>query len=241
MNKLTFIGNIKDEQSKASIIKEIFFVSCRMQLDIVNGFLTVENIDDTQINMIIDLIDNYYNINEIIIDNLIDHISNDIITSVPIEEETQIIAITEKNNSYDANSIVQAIGTPIPANKNTKTSVISKEESALLELFSDAFSKLTPDKSIKKQIDVFFTDIGMSTKLKLMKEAFLISFEIYNINFDSIVMALKKSHPNTKKSVIRTSLKVNFKNWLSKYPRLLEVSSNFSLISLIEAFVKRIE
>ena len=438
MNKLTFIGNVKEGRSKTSIIKKISSISCRLQLDFDQGFLTVENVDDTQIDIITDLIDNYYDTDKIIIDNLINPASNEDTTSAPIKNETQIVPATEEKtspkilepqspddliikkvefgnkyiedlinkflrtaswaiykqgisekeignyitsamceismayspnadfpelvvgdivdvnygmnlsgeikgnhipaiicdvtsynmvylvpitkytdnltstnsplpftsnnatfyfeeytissgtalldkgkylriervskvigkvrpeflvkllhqlpktfdftgmfptdeNKNNADAIVQTTDMPVSTNKSSRTSVIGKEESALLELFSDSFSKLSPNKSVEEQIDVFFTDIDMPSNLKLMKEAFLISCKIDNINFDDIVLELKKSNPNIREAIIKSSLKTDFKNWLEKYPKLIEVSSRFSLTSLIKAFVKKIK
>ena len=438
MNKLTFIGNIKEGQSKTSIIKEIYSISCRLQVDFVQGFLTVENVDDTQIDMVTDLIDNYYDTDEVIIDNLKTPVSNEDTISAPIKNETQIVPATEQKNShkilepqspddliikkvefgnkhiedlinkffrtaswaiykqgisekeigyyitsamceismayspdtdfpelvvgdivdvnygmnlsgeisgnhiyaivcditsynmvylvpitkytdnltstnsplpivatdmtfyfdkfafssstvlvdkskylriervskvigkvkpaflvkllyqlsktFDFTGIIpteeskntsktdaQTADTPASNNKSAKTSVIGKEESALLELFGEAFSKLSSDKSTEEQIDVFFTDIDMPSNLKLMKEAFLVSCKIDKINFYDIVLVLKKSNPNIKNKFIKSSLKTDFKNWLEKYPKLSEVSSRFSLTSLIRAFVKHIK
>lgn len=435
MNKLTFIGNIKEGQSKTSIIKEIYSISCRMQLDFVKGFLTVENVDDTQLDTVIDLINNYYDTDEVIIDNLDDATSNEETISVPIQEETQIVPATEQKKSskisepqspddliiknvefenkhieelinkffktaywaiykqgiseqeignyilsmiceismayapnvdlpelvvgdvvevnygmhlkgeirgkhisaivcditpynmvylvpitkqtenltstksplpivstdmtfyfdefafasgtalvdkskylriervskvvgktspaflikllqqlpktFDFTSIFPAneseettdaiVQTPISNNKSAKTSAVGKEESALLELFGEAFSKLSSDKSVEEQLDVFFADIDMPSNLKLMKEAFLVSSKIDNINFDDIIAELKKSNPNIKEAIIKSSLKTDFKNWLEKYPKLIDVSSRFSLTSLIKTFVKHIK
>lgn len=441
MNKLIFNGNIKEGISIASLIKEINSISCRMQLDMINGFLTVENVDDEQIDMVIDLIDNYYNIYNVSIDNVRTPTSIEETISVSAEEGTTevvpavnksstptvlepqseddlIIKKIEYKNEYieeyinkflktaswaiykqgisekeighyiisliceismaytpspdktfaelvvgdivevnygmhlkgeirgahifaivcditsynmvylvpitkytdnltstnsplpitsidmtfyfddykissgtalvdkskylriervnkvigrvspcflvkllnqlskafdftvrfptdesknDTNTIVQTTDTLVSNDKDSKTSVIGKEESALLELFSDAFSKLSSNKSAEEQIDVFFTDIEMPTNLLLMREAFIISCTIDTITFDNVVLELEKLHPNIKELTIKSSLKIDFKNWLKKYPSLIEVSSRFSLTSLIKAFLKRIK
>ena len=64
------IGALK-QGSIIDIIKEISQISCRFLFDIENEFVTVENIDDTMVDSTIELIDKYYTILGVDIDNTI--------------------------------------------------------------------------------------------------------------------------------------------------------------------------
>lgn len=69
MKKLTIrIGSQKD-CSVVSLIKEVNKISCRIFLDIENGFVAVENVNDTMIDTVIELVNNYYTILGVDIDN----------------------------------------------------------------------------------------------------------------------------------------------------------------------------
>lgn len=148
-----------------------------------------------------------------------------------------------ENSNPNNNAVSNSTGTTVSANESTKPSIekMGKEESALLELFSDAFNKLDRNKSAEEQIDVFFTDIEMPSDLEFIKEAFIISCKIDTINFDNIISELTKSHPEIKETIFKTSLKTDFKNWLKKYPKLTDISPRFSFTSLIKTFVKCIK
>lgn len=72
MKKITFKVSTKKEGSVVSLIKEVNKISCRIQIDLENGFVTAENVEDTMIDSIIELIDQYYTIWSVNIDNTSD-------------------------------------------------------------------------------------------------------------------------------------------------------------------------
>lgn len=69
MKKITFKVSTQKEGSVVSLIKEVNKISCRIYLDIENGYVTVENVNDTMIDAVIELVDNYYSILGVDIDN----------------------------------------------------------------------------------------------------------------------------------------------------------------------------
>ncbi len=72
MKKITFKVSTKKEGSVVSLIKEVNKISCRIQIDLENGFVAVENVADTMIDSVIELIDQYYTISSVNIDNTSD-------------------------------------------------------------------------------------------------------------------------------------------------------------------------
>lgn len=72
MKMITFKVNTKKEGSVVSLIKKVNKISCRIQIDLENGLVEVENVDDTMIDSVIELIDEYYSISNVMIDNTSD-------------------------------------------------------------------------------------------------------------------------------------------------------------------------
>lgn len=87
MKKLTFKISNKKEGNIIALIKEINKISCRIQLDIENGFVTVENVNDNMIDTVIELINNNYILLGVDIDNNVD---NDV--NVPAVKETTAVS-----------------------------------------------------------------------------------------------------------------------------------------------------
>lgn len=69
MKKLTFKVSSQKNYSIASLIKNINNISCRIYLDFEKGFISVENVNDDIIDTIIDLVNQYYAILSVDIDN----------------------------------------------------------------------------------------------------------------------------------------------------------------------------
>ena len=72
MKKLTFRISSPKDSSVVSLIKEINKISCRFFIDMKNGLVSVENVNDLVIEDVIDLVDNCYTILNVDIDNTFD-------------------------------------------------------------------------------------------------------------------------------------------------------------------------
>lgn len=101
MKKLIFRLCYKEGTKIASLINEINKISCRIYFDIENGLITVENIDDGMISNVIELVDMYYNIESVEIDNTYENpkAQKEIVTETiqePIKEEKQETVIEDK-------------------------------------------------------------------------------------------------------------------------------------------------
>lgn len=71
MKKITFKVSLPKDGSVISLIKDVNKISCRIFLDLKNGSVAVENVNDSMIDDVIELIDKYYTILSIDIDNTI--------------------------------------------------------------------------------------------------------------------------------------------------------------------------
>lgn len=86
MKKLTFKVSSQKDCSVASLIKEVDKISCRIYIDLENGSVTVENVNDTMIDTVIELINKYYTILGVDIDNTTEEPSEKQETPVVVEE-----------------------------------------------------------------------------------------------------------------------------------------------------------
>jgi len=71
MKKIIFKVNLPSQKENLviSLLKEINKISCQIYLDLENGYVTVENINDNMIDSVIELVNNYYTILGVDIDN----------------------------------------------------------------------------------------------------------------------------------------------------------------------------
>lgn len=70
MNKLIFKVSNSKSTDIANLLKEIIKIECKIKFDLEHGVVTVENVNDDHIDIVIDLINNYYVLLEVEIDNL---------------------------------------------------------------------------------------------------------------------------------------------------------------------------
>lgn len=117
MKKLTFKVSSQKDCSIVSLIKEVNKISCRIYLDLEDGFIAVESVDDTMIDIVIELVDKYYTILGIDIDNTVGEttvaqekpdvveIEQNLTDLGPQSEDDLIIQKVEFENEYVQNRI----------------------------------------------------------------------------------------------------------------------------------------
>ena len=66
-----------DNSTVVSLIKEVNRISCRIFVDIENGLVTVEDVDNSMIDNVMELVDNYYKILSVDIDNTYEEITKE--------------------------------------------------------------------------------------------------------------------------------------------------------------------
>lgn len=233
MKKITFKVSSQTEVSVVSLIKEVNKMPCRICLNIENGYVTVENADNTMIDAIIELVDNYYTILGVDIDNTF--------------EETTALQIAPVVAESSANTIDEAVEGHVAADdtdiKVSKTKPlikkVSEEEAALLETIGFAFDKLDTSKMVEEQVDSFLTDIGMTTTERMVTQSFIIACNINKINYENVLLGLHDEFPKVKKAIIKNILTEAFNNWLEKYPNLAEKCPKISLMTVLKVFAKK--
>lgn len=72
MKKITFKVTIKKEGNLVSLIKNVNKFSSRIRIDLEHGIVTDENLEDNMIDSIMELINHYFEISSIDIDNVSD-------------------------------------------------------------------------------------------------------------------------------------------------------------------------
>lgn len=101
--KITFKVSSQKEGSVVSLIKEVNKISCRIYFDLENGYVTVENINDTMIDAVIELIDNYYTILGVDIDNTFEESTKNQV--VPVIE----VSTTDTTNDTVDETVVEEV------------------------------------------------------------------------------------------------------------------------------------
>ena len=128
-----------------------------------------------------------------------------------------------------------------PIQKETASNKMGVEEAVFYEEIGYAFNNLDKSKPISEQIKLFMVDIGMELSNELVMQAFENSFNIEKINYNNVICELKKLNPQLTEIEIKEKLQKSFKDWLVKYPRISQKSKRISIISLIQAFVKKLK
>ncbi len=72
MNRLTFKVNGPKDGNISPLLKAVTKIKCKLYLDVENGYVTVENVHDDLIDPVIDLINEYYVLLGVEVDNLVD-------------------------------------------------------------------------------------------------------------------------------------------------------------------------
>lgn len=90
MKKLTFKVSSQKDGSFISLIKEIDKISCRISFDFENGFVSVENVNDIMIDSVIELVDNYYTIVGVDIDNTLENSTENSIAAISTESISDV-------------------------------------------------------------------------------------------------------------------------------------------------------
>ena len=72
MKELTFEVGMKKEDTIASLIKAVNEISCKIYVNLENNFVKVEEVEESMIDTVIELICNYYSVTNVEIDNVVD-------------------------------------------------------------------------------------------------------------------------------------------------------------------------
>ena len=73
----------------------------------------------------------------------------------------------------------------------------------------------------------------------LIKQAFVVACKIKKVNYESILIELRKQNPSQKENEIKQALKDAFKTWISNnYPTIIEQFPKISIMSLLKFFSK---
>lgn len=96
MNRLTFKVNGPKDGNISPLLKAVTKIRCRIYLDVENGFVTVENVHDELIDSVIDLINEYYVLLGVEVDNLVE--DEEVCEEEAVQEtgeERVVVSVTE--------------------------------------------------------------------------------------------------------------------------------------------------
>lgn len=210
MNRLTFKVNGPKDGNISSLLKAVTKIRCRIYLDVENGFVTVENVQDELIDSVIDLINEYYVLLGVEVDNLVD--------DEEASEERVVISVTEFSEGSPEGRDVPA--EEYQAEVADETEIVSVEEfppesdietTEKADVTADAVTNIPPvevgpqsaDDLIIKQVE--FQNPAIEAAInKLLRTAFWAMYkqcgsekDIVNYIWTTIrEMSLKYSFPN---------------------------------------------
>ena len=141
MKKLTFKVSPQKDCSVVGLIKEVNKISCRIYFDLEDGFVAVENVNDTMIDTVIELVDKYYTILGVDIDNTIEEPVEEQLTSV-VDESGE--TTTEDVESSTTSETVEEVAEKQPTvlEPQTEDDLIIKKVEFANQYLEDLINKL---------------------------------------------------------------------------------------------------
>ena len=100
MKKLTFKVSAPKEGNISGLIKAISKIACQLKLDIEKGFVVAENIDESTIDVVIDLINNYYTLLGVDIDNSVE-------SDVNVANDEEKVAVSTHKESVSTSKTLE--------------------------------------------------------------------------------------------------------------------------------------
>ena len=209
MNRLTFKVNGPKDGNISPLLKAVTKIKCKLYLDVENGYVTVENVHDDLIDPVIDLINEYYVLLGVEVDNLVDEESTDEDTVLSIVEFPPE-GTTEPSDNREVVSITE-FSEEHPEGREVPTEELQGEEGGEREVVSIEVFPPEPkvvgpqseDDLIVKKIE--FQNPAIEAAMnKLLKTAFWAMYkqcgsekEIVNHIWTAIrEMSLKYTDPN---------------------------------------------
>ena len=114
-------------------------------------------------------------------------------------------------------------------------------ESRIAEMLADDLMQIDGKVPIRMQVDTFLDNIGMDSKNKFVKEAFVIaSTKSVRIIYSDIMAQLNRLHPYCNEELLMLNLKGEFDRWLLLHPELKEQCPRVGFTSLLRVFASTV-
>ena len=167
MKKIIFEVTLKEDCSIVSLLKEVNEISCRMSIDLKNGMIAVENIDDVMIDTVIECIHNYYTILKVSIDNLSKRASSPIKT-IGSEERALLEMIGFAFDKLDASQKVEEQVEPFLANIGMTTDEKMIKQSFLIACDMEKINY----ENVMNGLHEIFPEVEVGHIKNILKETF---------------------------------------------------------------------
>lgn len=222
--KLTFKVHNNSKANVTDLIKEVNGIAHRIRINLEKNLITFENIENFMFDNVIEAVEKHYTILSIDIDN----------TDNAITETAQNLQEIDMQHQAKSKNIELYVEDVVESNYSQPLN----EETAIVEIIGDALSKLNKAQNPEDQIASFLTDLGMPVTNKVLTTSFIIACNIKKINYENVLLELKKKYPNIGEKIIKASLREEFKNWLKQYPALSKKYPKISIMTLLKVFAK---
>lgn len=123
-----------------------------------------------------------------------------------------------------------------------KSSNDTKKPSAedyVAELLASSLANLDKSKPVEEQIEMFLNGIGFQTNEKIIRQSFVAACEVKKVGYESIILELRNVYPKINEEIIKTTMRKEFKKWLTLYPEAKEKYPKISFMVLLKVFVRK--
>lgn len=177
MKKLTFKITSEKVVNIASLIKEVNEIACRINFDIENCLVTVQDVEEKMIDTVIELVNNYYDILSVDIDNTIETLERkeDIseINEIPMEDKNEEIEDKKESTILEPQSEDDLIIKKVEFKNDYVEELVNK---FLRTAYWAMYKMNIPEKDIGNYIYTLINEISMRYN---RKEA--IEFEVGDV------------------------------------------------------------
>jgi len=256
MKKIIFTVNTKKETDLKKVGKAIEKILGKIQINNIENTVTGQNVKN--IETFIEVVEQYYNIENVVFDNVLESSSesqNNKFTYLEnllekirkkAEDITEKQIGTEKEISEYLISVINELEiryNPDMPKINIKEEIdksfekYETEESLLLKYYNQAFLKLgKTGETFKEKLDIFLKDIKLTNNLKV-KRTFEAALKVEKINLETIINFLAKEDEKKQKE-IKNSLNNTVQIWLRFNPEIKEKCPKISIIPILKLFVQ---
>lgn len=222
MKRITFFVTSLKEGKIVKLIREVDKVACNIEIDFEKNIIVLSDLNEDMLETCVDLVNSCYkSISKIKIDN--------------DESSTNKSTVKRKKaNISKSEKVLEKANVPKAVKKENTENV----ETAIRKTFETAFDMIGRNKTVEEDINYFLDEIGLGKTAPFVFKSFLAGVNVKKINYESILLELKKDTKNVTEEQIKAELRKTFDEYILNYPDLKGKYPKISIINFIKAFVK---
>lgn len=213
MKRITFYVASLKEGKIVKLIREVDKVACNIEIDFDKNVIILSELNEDMLETCVDLVSSCYKtISKIRIENSNEEVTKTKISNVLSNESKKRVVKNEDN--------------------------ITNIEMLINNTFQTTFNSLDSSKTVEENINIFLDGIGLDKNAPYVFKSFLIGTNVKRINYESILLELKKGSKNVSEEDIKRELRKTFDKFLTSHTDLKAKYAKISIMTLIKSFVK---